>query len=246
MNEPPTRGAGTSHDTIVVIATYNEIDNIPTLIPQIFAALPKTDVLVVDDASPDGTGDWVRTQGKTDPRLHLLCRAGKFGLGSAMIEGLHWCLQRDYQLLVNMDADFSHPPRYLPDLVGSLRNDADIDVAIASRYVTGGRIEGWPYYRRWMSRCINGFARVWFALPPRDCSGSYRCYRVATLRRMGVERLVSQGYAFYEEILWRLGKVGARMIEVPYTFQDRTRGDTKLNLMESLRSIVTLITLRWR
>lgn len=246
MNESPSRTADTPYDTVVVIATYNEIENLPTLIPQIFDALPNTDVLIVDDASPDGTGEWVQMQCETDPRLHILRRAGKLGLGSAMIDALHWCLQRDYRLLINMDADLSHPPRYLPDLVGCLCNDEEVDVAIASRYVAGGRIDGWPLYRRWMSRCVNGFARIWFALPPRDCSGSFRCYRVATLRRMEVERLVSQGYAFYEEILWRLRKLGARMVEVPYAFQDRTQGDTKLNLTESLRSIATLITLRWR
>ena len=233
-------------DTVVVIATYNEIENLPRLVDAIFRLLPIADVLVVDDASPDGTGEWVQTRSATEARLHLLSRQGKLGLGSAMIDGLRWCLDRDYQFLVNMDADFSHPPRYLPELIDRVRSDHNVDVAIASRYVRGGSIHGWPNHRRWMSRMVNGFARLWFALPPRDCSGSFRCYRASTIREMDVDQIVSQGYAFYEEILWRLRKIGARMVEVPYTFQDRTKGETKLNLVESLRSIITLMTLRWR
>jgi dolichol-phosphate mannosyltransferase len=145
-----------------------------------------------------------------------------------------------------MDADLSHPPAYLPALISCLRDDDSVDVVIASRYVTGGQILGWPRHRRWMSRLVNRFARSWFVLPSRDCSGSFRCYRVSALRKMGIERLVSRGYAFYEEILWRLRIANAKMVEVPYTFQDRTKGETKLNLMESLRGIGTLITLRWR
>lgn len=235
-----------SRDCLVVVATYNEIENLPKLVAEILDVLPSADVLIVDDASPDGTGDWVVKQQETELRLHLLSRTGKLGLGSAMIDALNWCLARRYKFLANLDADFSHPPAHLAELVACVQGDATVEVAIASRYVEGGGIEGWPWHRRIMSRLVNGFARVWFGLTPRDCSGSFRCYRVATLRRMGVERIVSHGYAFYEEILWRLRLIDARMVEVPYTYYERTRGQTKLNLGETIRSIFTLITLRWR
>lgn len=249
----------------MIVATYNEIENLPSLVDAIFDAVPAADILVVDDASPDGTGKWVAKQKANEPRLNLLSRSGKLGLGSAMVDALRWALQRNYTFVANLDADFSHPPHSLPDVIAAARSDDSVDVSIASRYADGGGIEGWPRHRRVMSRMVNGFARLWFGLSPRDCSGSFRCYRVSALRKMGgevssktaggganvsgcagIECIVSRGYAFYEEILWRLRVSGARMVEVPYTFQDRTKGETKLNLTETLRSIGTLITLRWR
>ena len=230
----------------MVVATYNEIENLPSLVEAILEAVPEADILVVDDASPDGTGEWVRQRQPSDTRLHLLSRSGKHGLGSAMVDALRWCLQRDYELVANLDADFSHPPKRLPGLVTAIRTNDHVDVAIGSRYVDGGGIEGWPRHRRLMSHLVNGFARFWFRLSPLDCSGSFRCYRVSALRKMGVECIVSRGYAFYEEILWRLRVSGAQMVELPYTFQDRTKGETKLNLVETVKSIWTLVTLRWR
>ncbi len=247
MKPIPTQEAATDrHDTLVVIATYNEIENLPRLLPEILGVLPNSDILVVDDASPDGTGDWVETEQDDEPRLFLLRRAGKLGLGSAMVDALRWCLKHDYRYVANLDADFSHPPESLPEIIDAVRSSDAVDVAIGSRYAPGGRIEGWPRHRRWMSRGVNAFARWWFGLQPRDCSGSFRCYRVATIRRMGTETIVSQGYAFYEEILWRLRQIGAKMVEVPYTFRDRTQGETKLNITETIRSIVALVTLRLR
>ena len=157
---------------LVTLATYNEIDNLPRLINEIHQYEPDADILVIDDNSPDGTGKWVDEQAETDPRINCIHRERKLGLGSATLAGFQYAIDHDYDLVVNLDADFSHHPRHIPALIECVRDDnASADVSIGSRYVKGGGIEGWPWYRRIMSKCVNVYARLLLGLPSKDCSG---------------------------------------------------------------------------
>lgn len=234
--------------TVVVVATYNERENIADLLDAIFANLPQADVLVIDDGSPDGTGKYVDERATTEPRLFAIHRTGKLGLGSATVAGFRWALERDYEIVVTMDADFSHPPVALPELVRILREREDVDVAIGSRYVAGGGIEGWPLKRRMASLAVNAYARTLLALPVRDCSGAFRAYRASVLRRLDLDSIRSRGYSYLEEILARLKRIGARFAEAPITFVDRTRGSSKINLREAAAAlgIILLMGLRLR
>ncbi len=229
---------------VVTVATYNEMENLPELIQQIRQALPQVHVLVVDDNSPDGTGRWCEEEAQQHSWLSVIIRSGKLGLGTATIAALRWAVEHDYDLVVNMDADFSHPPQRLPALVSRAWDPEDpVDVVIGSRYVPEGRIEGWPWHRRWMSRAINTYARWLLGLKVRDCSGAFRCYRTSLLRHLDWEIIRSRGYSFQEEILFHLARLGARMAEVPITFVDRQRGQSKINLREALAALWILFTL---
>ena len=224
---------------LISLATYNERENLPVLTAQIFEFAPDTDILVVDDSSPDGTADWVEEQMQTDPRFKLLKRAGKLGLGSAVLTAIDYAVQNGYDFLINMDADLSHPPRFLP----AIRSKAEegFDVVIGSRYVPGGNIEGWSLTRRLMSKAINIYARCLLGLKTRDNSGSYRCYRVTLLRRLDSKSILSQGYSFFEEILYRLRKLGGTFAEVPITFEERRVGQSKLNVKEIFIALWVLL-----
>lgn len=224
--------------TLVSIATYNEIENLPPLVDAIFEHLPDADILVVDDNSPDGTGRWAFRRSIEDRRIHCLQREGKQGLGTAMVATIRFAIEHDYGFLINLDADFSHPPRYLPELLAGMTADPPADVMIASRYRGGGGVEGWPLIRKATSRLMNVYARALLGLRITDCTGSYRCYRVALLREMvaGGE-LKSRGYSYLEEILWRLKKLNARFDEVPIVFVDRQRGHSKINIREAFDAV---------
>jgi dolichol-phosphate mannosyltransferase len=233
-------------NTLVAIATYNEIANLPKLIEMILQQVPAAEILVVDDNSPDGTGQWCDQYSQHDARLRCLHRSGKLGLGTATVAGLQYAVDHDYEFVVTMDADFSHDPRYLPQLLAAMEEHASgpLDVMIGSRYVPGGAVRGWPWRRRCMSRAINAFARGWLNLPVRDASGAFRCYRTATLRQLGLGRIRSRGYAVFEELLWRLARQGARMAELPITFVDRHQGQSKITALEAIKSLAQLIQLR--
>ena len=189
--------------TLVTVATYNEIENLPELSGQIFAHLPETDLLVIDDGSPDGTGEWAAAQAAENPRFLLLERGAKKGLGTAVLEAFRSAIEGGYDYLINLDADFSHPPALLPLLLDTAVREK-IDVVIGSRYVKGGKIIGWPLTRKVMSRGINTWARLFLRLPTKDNSGSMRCYRVDALRKLDLAQIRSQGYSFFEEVLFRL------------------------------------------
>ncbi|MBN2216393.1 MAG: polyprenol monophosphomannose synthase [Pirellulales bacterium] len=228
-----------SDKTLVTVATYNEMDNLPRLVEEIFEYLPEAHLLVVDDHSPDGTGRWCDGRAAEDGRVHCLHRPGKLGLGTATVAAMRWSIERGYRYMLNMDADFSHHPRHLPAIVGGMEPEAGepVDVMIGSRYTPGGGVEGWPLHRRLMSRGVNAYARCLLGLTPRDCSGAYRCYRVATLARLDFDEIRSRGYSFQEEILWRLRRAGARMSETPITFADRRHGTSKINSAEALAAL---------
>jgi len=224
---------------LVAVATYNEIENLPGLVKEIFAALPQADLLVVDDNSPDGTGGWCDQKAAEDPRLRCLHREGKLGLGTAILAAMDYATREGYDFLLTMDADFSHPPRYLPDLLRGMNppEGEPMDVMIGSRYVSGGGAEGWPLSRHLMSRAVNTYARWMLGLPARDCSGNFRCYRTSILRLLDPGAVRSRGYSFQEEILWHLKRLGARFAETPIVFVDRRYGTSKIDMREAVSAL---------
>jgi dolichol-phosphate mannosyltransferase len=230
--------------TLVVVATYNEIENLPLLVEEVFRYLPAADLLVVDDNSPDGTGRWCNAKAVEEPRLKCLHRAGKLGLGTAVIAAMKYAIAQGYSYVLTMDADFSHPPKCLPAMMAGMdREGQSVDVMIGSRYVPGGGVEGWPLKRHFMSRGVNFYSRWLLGLPIRDCSGNYRCYRSEVLAKLDFDRIRSRGYSLTEEILWCLKRVGARFGETPIVFVDRRYGKSKINGKEALTALRIIFSL---
>lgn len=226
--------------TLVAIATYNERENLSNLVQEIHRFAPQVDVLIIDDNSPDGTGAIADQLATDDARIHVVHRAGKLGLGTAILAGMNYAVEHDFVTLVTMDADFSHHPRDLPAL---LAGRADHDVMIGSRYVPGGGTINWPLSRKFMSWGVNTLCRVLMRLPARDCSGGYRAYAVELIRRVDFTKLISRGYSFQEEVLLLLCNQGARVGETPILFEDRRAGGSKANFKEIVRSISILVWL---
>lgn len=225
---------------LITLCTYNEVDNLRGLIPELLSLVPTANILVIDDNSPDGTGALVAEMAKRDDRVRLLSRPGKQGLGTATLAGFRDAIDHNYELLVNMDADFSHGPKYVPLLIAEAAN---YDVVIASRYMPGGGVAGWNFRRKLMSQTINFWARFWLGLKTADNSGSFRCFRVARLAEVDWDLTVARGYAFQEEILYRCRQVGCRMTEVPFIFEDRRYGVTKINLKECVVAVWVIFLL---
>ena len=237
---PAAAPAVPSHRLVVTLCTYNERENIAKLVPQVLAQLPEAHVLVVDDSSPDGTADVVRQMMGRDPRIKLLLRTTKEGLGAATIAGFQWAIDRNYEFVLNMDADFSHHPRYLPALNGCMEV---ADIGIGSRYVPGGSITGWSLTRHFMSQSINWYSHVLLGLRAKDCSGAFRCYRISKLRELDFNKIRSRGYAFQEEFLYRCTRIDCRIVETPIVFEDRIVGQSKINIPEIIRSLRDLFLL---
>ncbi|MGL6095466.1 MAG: polyprenol monophosphomannose synthase [Fimbriiglobus sp.] len=223
---------------LVSIATYNEAENLRELIAAIHGYLPAADVLVVDDNSPDGTGRVADELAAADPRVRVLHRPRKLGLGTATLAAMRYAMDHGYDYLQNMDADFSHPPRFLPGLMAGMANH---DVMIGSRYVRGGGTENWPLTRQAISRCVNTLVRVLFRMPVADASGAYRCYRVTTLAAADLHLSQSRGYSFQQEVLFRCHKAGGRLGEVPIIFENRRAGKSKVNWQEAARSMAMIL-----
>ncbi|MCG8450687.1 MAG: polyprenol monophosphomannose synthase [Pirellulales bacterium] len=228
---------------LVALATYKEIENLPSLVAAIHETLPQADVLVVDDNSPDGTGSWCEEYAKVNAWFSVHHRPGKLGLGAALAYAMEIAVARDYQVLITMDADWSHPPSSMPAMVEASRR---ADVVVGSRYCAGGGIEGWPWRRRAASRLINALTRCLLGTPTRDCSSNYRLYRASFLSRLTWDTPPADGYVFIEEVLWRLHRLGARLAEVPILFTDRRAGSSKLNSREALAAFQTLLRLTWQ
>lgn len=229
-----------SERILVGLATYNERENLAGLIAEIHRYLPAADVLVTDDGSPDGTGVLADQLAAADPRVRVIHRPGKLGLGTAILGAMRYAIENGYDYYINMDADFSHQPKYLPDL---LRGMERYDVMIGSRYVPGGGVENWPPLRQFSSRAVNWLTRFLFRLPARDCSGSFRCYRVARLRQIDPAAVISRGYSFQQEILLLCRRARCRIGETPIIFPDRRAGRSKVNWKEMCRSLATIFRL---
>lgn len=215
--------------TLVIVPTYDERQTLPTTLARLRAAAPAADVLVVDDASPDGTGDVAEAAGVADPAVHVLHRPGKTGLGRAYVAGFEWALARGYDAIVAMDADGSHPPERLPGMLARAAADDGPDLVLGSRWVPGGAVVSWPARRRLLSRAGNLYARLSLGLPVRDATGGYRVYRAQTLRALPLGEVESQGYCFQVDMVWRVLRAGGRVVEVPITFTERTEGRSKMS-----------------
>lgn len=211
---------------LVVVPTYNERVNVPLIVPAILGQDPRIEVLVVDDSSPDGTGELADQLAAENPRVHVLHRSQKEGLGKAYIAGFRWALDHGYDLIFEMDADFSHDPRFLPTFLDAIQ---DADLVIGSRYKTGVNVINWPISRLLLSLGANQYARLVTGLPLADSTGGFKCFRRRVLEAIPLERVRSNGYAFQIEMSYLAWRKGFRLKEIPIVFTDRVEGQSKMN-----------------
>jgi dolichol-phosphate mannosyltransferase len=228
--------------TLIIVPTYNEAENIFQLLDAIHAQVPGVDVLVVDDNSPDGTAVMVEDRMKADPRLSLMKRAGKLGLGSAYIAGFRQALARGYEVVFEMDADFSHNPAYLPLFLEAIK---EADLVIGSRYVEGGGVENWTFSRKLISLGGSMYARFILGVPYRDLTGGFKCFRRETLSAIDLDGVHSEGYSFQIEITYRVHQKGLRIREIPIVFSDRVGGKSKMSWKIFLEAIFRVWQMRW-
>jgi dolichol-phosphate mannosyltransferase len=231
----------TSRRTLVCVPTYNERENVASICGAILDAAPDVDVLVIDDASPDGTGHIADRIAAGEPRVKVLHRAGKEGLGRAYLAGFAWALARGYDLVLEMDADFSHHPRYLPDM---LRAAGEADLVLGSRYVAGGGTVNWGLGRRLLSRGGSLYSRTVLGLPIRDLTGGFKCFHRRVLEAIDLETVQCSGYAFQIELTYRAFKQGFRVLEVPIVFEDRRVGHSKMSRRIVLEAIAKVWSIR--
>jgi len=229
---------------LVCIPTYNEASNILLLIERVHEAAPNTDVLVIDDASPDGTGDLVRDRMLKDARLEIMARPAKLGLGTAYMAGFAFGLQHGYASVLTMDSDFSHPPDRIPALMAAV--DGGAHLSVGSRYVPGGAIQGWAIGRRVLSASANFVARQLLRLHTHDCTGGFRCYSLRALQFLVTQPLRSSGYSALIELLTRCERAGLTIVELPITFSERARGRSKISQQEIFRAMITVARLAGR
>ena len=213
--------------TLVVIPTYNEADNVAWIVEQLHAAQPDVDVLIADDGSPDGTGDIADRLADADRRINVLHRSGKQGLGSAYRAGFAYGIERGYDVLVEMDADGSHRPQDLGKLLEA--SEAGADLVLGSRWVDGGGVVNWPWHRRFISRGGTFYARLMLGIPVKDATGGFRAFRRQTLERLPLDEVASQGYCFQIDMARRVLGAGMTIVEVPITFVERERGESKMS-----------------
>jgi dolichol-phosphate mannosyltransferase len=212
---------------LVIIPTYNEANNLPQLVPLVLEQDPHLDVLVVDDNSPDGTGEIADGLSRESHRVHVLHREGKLGLGTAYVAGFRWALERDYELVFEMDADFSHDPKHLPEFLTAVQ---DADLVLGCRYLHGRvTVVNWPMTRLFLSYCANIYARVATGLKLFDATGGFKCFRRRVLEAIDLASVRSNGYAFQIEMSFRTWRRGFRIREIPIVFVDRTDGKSKMS-----------------
>ena len=228
---------------LVIVPTYEEADNVIPLSRQVLAASPGLEMLVVDDASPDGTGDRVATEARSEPRLHLLRRPGKLGLGSAYQSGFRYALEGGYDLALTMDCDFSHHPRYLPGMLAAAER---ADLVVGSRYVKGGGVSNWSPRRRLLSSFANFYTRMLLRVPTRDCTAGFRCYHRHVLERVDVFSIQASGYSFLEEMIWRVHHAGFVIYEFPIVFESRHHGRSKIDPREIHRAAFHVLRTAFR
>ena len=214
---------------LIIVPTYNELTNAPLLIRRIFKHIPNSDVLVVDDGSPDKTGDAIRELQQEFPTLHLLERKTKLGLGSAYRLGFAWGLERGYEELIEMDADLSHRVRDLKTMIDEKKSQPMTDLVIGSRWISGGRTENWSKGRELLSRGANLYVRAMLGLGVKDSTAGFRIYSAAMLRRLDFQSIKSDGYSFQIEMTRAVHKLGGKIIEVPITFRERKNGVSKMS-----------------
>jgi len=233
--------------TLVIIPTYNEREALPVQLAAVRAATPQVDILVADDNSPDGTGQWADSVAATDDHVHVLHRPGKAGLGAAYIAGFAWGLERGYEIIVEMDADGSHRAEDLPRLVAGVD---DADLVIGSRWIAGGSVVNWPWRRKFLSVNANRYVRLVMGLGVHDATAGFRAYRASVLSALDLSTVESQGYCFQVDMTYRVFRTGARIAEVPITFVERELGVSKMSgaiIREALvKTTVWGVHRRWR
>jgi len=220
--------------TLVIIPTFNERESLPVALDRTRSAVPEADILVVDDNSPDGTGAVADAAAARDGRIHVLHRPGKQGLGRAYVAGFQWALEQGYELVVEMDADGSHRPEQLPELLARVRRPDAPALVIGSRWVPGGEVVNWPRHRELLSRGANTYVRLMLGLPVRDATAGFRVFRATALDALPLTEIESQGYCFQVDMTWRVHRAGGRVAEVPISFVERAEGVSKMS-----RSIIT-------
>lgn len=239
MSDAPSR-----RRSILVLPTFNERENIEKFLTRVRETNPGLSIVVVDDLSPDGTGAIVEQLSNTDSLLSVIHRSGKKGLGAAYLAGFAHALERGFDNIVTMDADFSHDPAVIPSLLGALENDSA--VAIGSRYIPGGSIVGWPLHRHVLSKYGNFYTRFVLGLTPRDCTSGFRAYRSTTLAAIDLDSIKGDGYVFLTSILRRIQQQRMKVTEVPITFTDRVEGQSKMSprIVAESMLLVTLFGLK--
>lgn len=220
------RAAQPIEPVLVVIPTYNERENLTPILERLHKALPDVNALVVDDGSPDGTGELADKLAADDPRIHVLHRTEKAGLGAAYVAGFRWGLERDYATIVEMDADGSHAPEDLPRMLDAL---GDADLVLGSRYVPGGSVVNWPKRREILSRAANLYSRLALGMKIREYTAGFRAYRRQVLEKLELDEIASRGYCFQIDLAWRTANAGFDVVEVPITFTEREFGESKMS-----------------
>lgn len=211
---------------VVIIPTYNERENVETITGRVRESVPDADLLVVDDNSPDGTGEIADGLAERDGQIKVLHRTGKEGLGAAYLAGFRWALEQGYDVMVEMDADGSHQPEELPALLSALE---DADLVLGARWVPGGKVLNWPKSREVLSRGGNTYARMMLGIPLHDATGGYRAFRATTLQKIGLNEVDSRGYCFQVDLALRALRAGLKVVEVPITFVERVHGTSKMS-----------------
>ena len=224
---------------LVLVCTYNEQKNLPALVEEIFAVAPNAHIFVVDDGSPDGTGDWAAEESTHRPNLNVLQRGAKLGLGTAIKAGLLYAIENEYDFVINLDADFSHDPACIPKILEAAIN-RQASLVIGSRYVAGGGFRNCSWRRHLVSRIANLYARGIVGWNVRDCSSAYRCYKVNELRKLDFSKIECVGYGFLEEILWAILRTGGSVIESPIIYTERELGESKISLKEAIGTLKVL------
>jgi dolichol-phosphate mannosyltransferase len=229
--------------SLIVIPTYNEAENIPQIVPEILNAAEGVEVLVVDDNSPDKTGDIAEEMGNKDSRIHLIRRERKMGLGTAYVRGFKYAIEHHFDFVFEMDADFSHDPKEIPNFLREIQTN---DLVIGSRYIKGGAIVNWPRKRLLLSYWANIYTRIITGMPVRDATGGFKCYRVSALKQINLDRITSNGYAFQIEINFNVWKKGFRVKEKPIMFVDRRVGVSKMSKKIVYEAVFAVWKLRFR
>ena len=241
---PTASGTPVGTGAWVVLPTYDERENLAEISAAILGALPGATLLVVDDSSPDGTGDVADELAAADPRIRVRHRAAKEGLGRAYLDGFGVALEGGASVVIQMDADWSHDPAALPGLIAPVTTDR-ADLVIGSRYTAGGGVEDWGVIRRIISRGGSTFARIMLRLAPHDLTGGFKAWRAGTLEAVPFEGVRAGGYVFQIEMTYRAARFGARIVEVPITFRDRRLGQSKMNRRIIVEALLVVISLRW-
>lgn len=228
---------------LVIIPTYNEAENLPVLLPALFDAAPEVSVLVVDDGSPDGTAGVANRLATQFPgKVSVMTRARKSGLASAYLAGFAWGMERGFDHFLEMDADYSHDPKYVPEL---LKQAADHDVVIGSRNIPGGAVEGWGFLRNFISKGGSMYSRLILGCPIRDLTGGFNLWSKTALKTIGLDKIISRGYSFQVEMKYRAFRNGLRIKEIPITFVDRQRGKSKMSRRIFVEALLNIWKLRF-